>query len=269
MGIFRTETMRRAHAVTLGSDWYSQDTIDNTGANTGYRRDCSGWVSYCWRCATSGPGTWGGYSTATFITQGIMFEIPWDQLKPGDAIGYCGPNTAGGGGGHICLFTGWGSTKHGIGGIAKTLEHGSGWGPKALNRTIPSNYKAYRYVGIIEDDGTTYPGSIPSWENNVFCNKGDGGLDVKYLQLRLQALGFKLPKYGADSSWGDETSNAVKASGIGDGSAFGPDEAFKLDQLELAKARGGTDSAAVVSAVRAELAKATVPVKVDSKIVLG
>jgi len=40
--------------------------------------------------------------------------------------------------------------------------------------------------------------------------KGDSGLAVKELQQDLLKLGYKLPKYGADGGYGDETVEAVK-----------------------------------------------------------
>lgn len=41
--------------------------------------------------------------------------------------------------------------------------------------------------------------------------KGDEGSDVKELQTQLIKAGYKLPKYGADGDFGDETVQAVKA----------------------------------------------------------
>ena len=41
--------------------------------------------------------------------------------------------------------------------------------------------------------------------------KGDKGEDVRVLQNKLLALGYGLPKYGADGSYGAETTAAVKA----------------------------------------------------------
>lgn len=41
--------------------------------------------------------------------------------------------------------------------------------------------------------------------------KGNRGAQVKLLQQNLLALGYKLPKYGADSDFGDETRSAVLA----------------------------------------------------------
>ena len=158
MTITRDEILARARAVPLRSDEYSQQRLDGDGANAGYRPDCSGWVSYCWGAPTSGPGTWGGYSTATFVTTtwapgvaGIMYEIPRNELKPGDAIGHCGPTT-GGNGGHIALWLGKsGSAEHiidmpgGWGPIDRTAVWGGG-GPGDWN--APGNIRAFRFRGV-------------------------------------------------------------------------------------------------------------------------
>ena len=41
--------------------------------------------------------------------------------------------------------------------------------------------------------------------------KGSKGVAVKALQVALMSLGYNLPKYGADGSFGDETETAVHA----------------------------------------------------------
>lgn len=41
--------------------------------------------------------------------------------------------------------------------------------------------------------------------------KGSKGVAVKVLQTALMSLGYNLPKYGADGSFGDETEKAVNA----------------------------------------------------------
>lgn len=153
--ITRDEILRRARAVPQQSDDYSQARLDGDGANAAYRPDCSGWVSYCWACPTSGPGTWGGYSTSTFITQGVMVEIPRSELQPGDAIGYCTPTSAGNTG-HIALWLG-----KGPGGTERILDHGSGWGPLdhyvtwgvGTGWNAAGKIKAYRFRGVTSGEG--------------------------------------------------------------------------------------------------------------------
>lgn len=148
--ITRDEILRRARAVPLRSDWYSQSRLDGDGANAQYRPDCSGWVSYCWGLPTSGAGTWGGYNTSTLVTLGIMYEIPRSELQPGDAIGYCGPTT-GGNGGHIALWLRKSGSREWI------LDHGGGLGPNehVVTWGIPGDawnsagkIKAFRFRGV-------------------------------------------------------------------------------------------------------------------------
>ncbi|MBB6451967.1 hypothetical protein HNQ94_000388 [Salirhabdus euzebyi] len=59
-------------------------------------------------------------------------------------------------------------------------------------------------------------------EANVLRH-GDKGKEVKSLQEKLVALGYKLPKYGTDGHFGDETEAAVKA--------FQKDQSIKVDGI--------------------------------------
>lgn len=62
--------------------------------------------------------------------------------------------------------------------------------------------------------------------------RGSKGKDVKALQDQLLSLGYKLPRFGADSDFGKETEDAVKAfqedQGIGVDGIAGPDTFSKL-----------------------------------------
>lgn len=236
--IARAEILRRAHAVPLESDPYSQAVIDDTGANSGYRRDCSGWVSYCWACPRSGPGTWGGYSTGTFITTafapgvpGIMYEIPRAALQPGDAIGYCGPTTPGNGG-HIALWLGRAAD-----GREHILDHGSGFGPKDRYITwgvgtgwnAADKIKAFRFRGVDSDPGET------RGETDMFCRRGDMGLAVGYLQRRIIVAGGTLPRFGVDRSYGGEVATALAALIGGDGLVYDDAAMDALDAVVRAR----------------------------------
>lgn len=103
--ISRSEVIHRAATMwPAGTVPYSQDTIH---PGTGYRQDCSGFVSMCWAISpNASPGGWGGLNTVTLVTGGYMSEINPADLKPGDAVGICGPNT-GGDDGHIVIFERW------------------------------------------------------------------------------------------------------------------------------------------------------------------
>ncbi|RAS76648.1 peptidoglycan-binding domain-containing protein [Priestia endophytica] len=65
--------------------------------------------------------------------------------------------------------------------------------------------------------------------------KGDKSLGIKELQQKLLKLGYKLPKYGADSSYGEETVAAVKAfqknNGLTVDGIVGEKTLAKLDDL--------------------------------------
>jgi hypothetical protein len=64
--------------------------------------------------------------------------------------------------------------------------------------------------------------------------KGSKGDDVKKLQEDLIALGFQLPKYGADGIFGDETEKAVKnfqyTWGLAVDGIVGPETRTALDK---------------------------------------
>jgi len=50
----------------------------------------------------------------------------------------------------------------------------------------------------------------PKYDVRATCVLGDCNADVVYLQQRLMALGYPLPKWGADGDFGEETFKAVK-----------------------------------------------------------
>lgn len=68
--------------------------------------------------------------------------------------------------------------------------------------------------------------------NSSTLRKGSKGKDVKALQDQLLSLGYKLPRFGADSDFGDETDAAVRAfqrdQGISVDGIAGPQTFSKL-----------------------------------------
>jgi hypothetical protein len=101
--ITRTEVLRRAQTIWQpGTVPYSQSKIHQPD---GYRQDCSGYLSMCWDIPL-GSGSYGGENTVTLVTEGWMREIAPADLQPGDAVGICGPGSAGDDG-HIVLFEKW------------------------------------------------------------------------------------------------------------------------------------------------------------------
>lgn len=71
--------------------------------------------------------------------------------------------------------------------------------------------KTSGHTVVVLNDGPKYE-AAKAWElGDRILKKGCVGDDVKQLQLDLMALGYKLPKYGADGDFGSETDSAVKA----------------------------------------------------------
>jgi hypothetical protein len=88
----------RRDAITRGFAWYDAHVpYSQTHYHEGYRTDCSGFVSMCWRLNES-------YTTADFSTGGgDSFALPsYASLEPGDAL-----VRRSGGEGHIVLFLAW------------------------------------------------------------------------------------------------------------------------------------------------------------------
>lgn len=111
-----------------------------TASPTGDRPDCSGYVGgCCWNIPVP-------VNTVSLVTDGWMYEIAPAELLPSDAIGKCGPGTAGNNG-HIMLFRGW--TRAGL-----NVAEQNGDGPGPVHHTIkriPVGYKAYRFRDIVDD----------------------------------------------------------------------------------------------------------------------
>ncbi len=101
--VTRSEVIHRAATLwPTGTVPYSQS---KTQQPTGYRQDCSGYISMCWGIPLN-SGSYGGENTVTLVTEGWMHEIAPADLQPGDAVGICGPGSAGDAG-HIVLFEKW------------------------------------------------------------------------------------------------------------------------------------------------------------------
>lgn len=121
-----------------------------------YRQDCSGYASLAANLPTNAPGSWGGYSTVSMVTRGVVFEINQSMILPGDLIMRGGPGTQGANG-HVYVLIG----REGNGFRIREQRGGiKGWDERTI--PWPSGYKSYRFVNVIEADGTTYePGAIP------------------------------------------------------------------------------------------------------------
>ncbi len=165
MTITRAEVLHRAETVwPMGGVPYSQSTIHRPD---GYRADCSGYVSACWAIPLDAPGSWGGMNTVSLVTDGWMREINPNDLRPGDAIGLCGPGTAGNDG-HVQLFTGWYNTDPNDSRYWCLEQTGGRSGPHKTLHDWPAGYRAYRYRDIVDDaqGGVTMP--VPAWDYGDF-----------------------------------------------------------------------------------------------------
>lgn len=150
---------------------------------------------------------------------GIMVEISFSELKPGDAIGRCGPGTdsSGSGNGHIMLWLGKEGTRH------RVRDHGSGLGPKERLVTAPSDYRAFRFVGVegfSVNPNEIDPAKFPLPDGHYFGNisgptashGGTMAADKPYIiaiQTRLNDLGFSVGI--ADGEFGSRTETAVRS----------------------------------------------------------
>lgn len=102
-------------------------------------------------------------------------------------------------------------------GMIKVIE--GNYKDSVTYRTIAVNGKNIRGFGNPDfaSKATSTSSSKSSSKESVFSmelkvlRKGDKGAQVEALQILLIGRGCKLPKYGADGDYGDETVKAVKA----------------------------------------------------------
>jgi hypothetical protein len=98
--IGRHEIIARARLWADSPRPYSQEDYDPV---SGYRLDCSGYVSMAWRLAPPGP--------TTVDLPDICVRIVREELRPGDAVMLGGPGTDGDAG-HVLLFESWADDEH-------------------------------------------------------------------------------------------------------------------------------------------------------------
>jgi hypothetical protein len=208
MQITRSGVMRRAQSVwPMGGVPYSQTA---THPPDGYRQDCSGYVSMCWALPLNAPGSWGGFNTVSLVTEGWMREIRAADLRPGDAVGRCGPGTEGDNG-HVQLFVRWYNDDPADSRYYCLEQAGGVHGPRQrLMDWIPW-YKAYRFRDITEDNppppppppsGPPFPGRLMSRTSPMM--HGD---DVRQVQARLRERGWTID---VDGWFGPQTDDIVR-----------------------------------------------------------
>lgn len=116
-----------------------------------YRTDAAGFVTMCWGIPLDVPHSWGGLNIVSLLTDGWAIEIPNHELKPGDAIGYLGPDAIDPDGGTIVLFERW------LGDpgqrVAVTWDHLpiTAPGPDQRSRPVDFRWHSYRFRDIIDE----------------------------------------------------------------------------------------------------------------------
>lgn len=226
MTITRSDVLRRAHTVwPMGQVPYSQDAIHTPD---GYRQDCSGYVSAAWQIPPDGPGCWGGFNTVTMLSDGYADPIDPNALLPGDAIGLCGPGTAGDAG-HIQLFVQWDNSDPTDNGHTVIEQTGGRSGPHITHYPQwTAGYRAFRLRGILSDAGqppAVAPAPTPAVRyplgpGNYFGPITGPGVShggwwawerpyVRMIQQRLTTLGYTPGP--VDGIFGPRTAAAVAA----------------------------------------------------------
>lgn len=179
-------------AARYGSKWIGHMVADCSGLFAWAFKQLGGYMYH-------GSNTmWDKYCTA----KGELIKGKRDdgkELKPGTAIFTHATEKRG----HVGLYI------------------GDGWVIEAsgtINGVIKSKITISKWVEWGElkgvDYGTAEPDVITDPAENETLGtirKGDKGPVVKYAQQLLLERGYKLPKYGADGDFGNETAAAVKA----------------------------------------------------------
>jgi hypothetical protein len=101
--ILASTTSARADAIRRGLEWYDDSiSYSQSDWHEGYRTDCSGFISMCWKLGTS-------HTTAAFINDSSRWSSigDYDDLQPADAL-----VRRSNGAGHIVMFLGWDDSAH-------------------------------------------------------------------------------------------------------------------------------------------------------------
>jgi hypothetical protein len=135
--ISRSEVIARGEIWAQSPRFYSQEVIDPA---TGYRQDCSGFVSMALHL--SPPGR------STINLPGVAHIIGKEELMQGDLIMNGGPGT-GGDNGHVMIFDRWASSDHRMVVVYEQTP------PHTFHHAVSypgGPFKPYRYNNIVDDD---------------------------------------------------------------------------------------------------------------------
>ena len=113
---------------------------------------------------------------------------------------------------HIGVYTGDGMVTEASGtiaGVIQTKLHGGKWKYWGLGKGIAFDFIP-NGTTIPTPSETTKPVTTPVTKTHPTLKKGSKGSAVTEMQKLLMKKGYKLPKYGADGDFGNETLTAVK-----------------------------------------------------------
>jgi len=174
----KQDAATRSMTVKYGSRWIGKRVADCSGLFSWAFKELGGYMYH-------GSNTmWNKYCTSKGTLQSGI------TIRPGTAVFLV--NSAGSRH-HVGLFIGDDTvieakgTAYGV--VTSKLSHWDEWGELTG-------------VDYTNEGSETVVASL---------RKGDKGEDVRVLQNKLLALGYSLPKYGADGSYGTETTAAVMA----------------------------------------------------------
>ena len=140
MTLWRDEIMARARVWANAPRRYSQEDVD---PESGYRLDCSGYLSMAW--GLEPPGL------TTVELPDLCRLIDRDDLRPGDALMVGGPGTDGDAG-HAILFEAWADAdRRRVSVFEQVGSRGT------VHRVIdypPPPYLAYRHRDVEAGDAT-------------------------------------------------------------------------------------------------------------------
>lgn len=132
--ITRNEILARARTWAEKPRPYSQQRTDRV---TGYRLDCSGYVSMAWALDPPGLDTVG--------LPDVGVRIQREALRPADVLLHGGPGTAGDVG-HVMLFAGWAGPERSAVWVYEQV-----W-PRTVFRVVPypasPPYQPFAYRGL-------------------------------------------------------------------------------------------------------------------------
>lgn len=256
MSITRKQVIARAASMWPANGVpYSQDTIHQP---TGYRQDCSGFVSMCWAIPpNAAPGGWGGLSTVTLVTGGWMYEISPSDLRPGDAVGICGPGSAGDDG-HIVLFERWASDAENESAYWMYEQAGGRKGP--VHRVVEYPYggpygawRAYRFRDITDGGETVttiFESANPTASRAGRTYAQESSDNANYRDYRIGNATSPVP---GKSEWPQVGSPDARELEAANGVKRLEAEVVKLHAKVDKLAAGGVDVTALAAAIVAKI----------------